>query len=80
MAVTTVARRRLPHATPPPPGFPLALHLWKHTCLPCCLCKCWTRRHTLMLSLAQSWKVDFWNFPPENLHFWGLSVLSPAYQ
>lgn len=37
-------------------------------------------RLTLILSLAQSWRGDFWKFLPENLHFWGLSVLSPAYQ
>lgn len=49
--------------------------------LPCCLCKCWTRRQThTNPQLSTSWRADFWNFPFENLHFWGLSVLSPAYQ
>lgn len=36
-------------------------------------------RHTLILSLAQSWRADFWNVLFENCPFWGLSVLSPAY-
>lgn len=45
--------------------------------LPCCLCKCRTRRQThTNLQLSQSWRVDFWNFPPENLHFWGFSSVS----
>lgn len=35
-------------------------------------------RHTL--TSAQSWRADFWNVLFENYHFWGMSVLSPAYQ
>lgn len=36
-------------------------------------------RHTLILSLAQSWRADFWNVLFENYPFWGLSVLFAAY-
>lgn len=70
-------RQRLPRAARPLPPPTVEAHL---LCLAACAHVGQGDRLTLILSLAQSWRVDFWKFPPENLHFWGLSVLSPAYQ
>lgn len=71
----------VPAAPPGPPPVPLTPSA---TCgstpaWPCCLCKCWTGRqpHTnpQLSTELQSRSLEF---PPDNLHFWGLSVLSPA--
>lgn len=56
---------------------PVEAHL---LCLAACANVGQGDRLTLILSLAQSWRAHFWNFPRENLHIWGLSALSPAYQ
>lgn len=80
MAMAVVACQRLPLAAPRPQPFPCPLPVEAHLlCLAACANVGQGDRLTLILSLAQSWRADFWNFPPDNLHFWGLSVLSPAY-
>lgn len=55
VAVTTVAHQMLPHAAP---ALPLPSTCGSTPALPCCLCKCWTRRQTHtnpQLSRAGEW-------------------------
>lgn len=73
MAVAVVARQMLLLAAGSPAlSSPSSVeaHL---LCLAACANVGRGDRLTLILSLAQSWRADFWNFPSENLHFWGLS-------
>lgn len=45
------------------PGPLLALHLWKHTCFALLPVQMLDKEtDCLILSLAQSWRADFWNF------------------
>lgn len=76
VVAAVVAQQTLPLAAPSPL---LALCLWKHICFALLPVQMLDKEtDTLILSLAQSWRANFWNFPPENLHCWSLSVLSPA--
>lgn len=63
-----------PAPAPPPSSACGSTPAW-----PCCLCKCrtGTQPHTNP-QLSTELESRSLEFPPDNLHFWGLSVLSPA--
>lgn len=60
VAAAAMAHQTLLRAIPWP--F-LALHLWKHTCFALLPVQMLDKEtDCLILSLAQSWRADFWNF------------------